>query len=99
MLNVLFLLVLFSVVVYPPTRQIVYGIFLPSLLMVNVAKTCISQPVTSLLPIPVFAAIQIGVGFVISTVALRVLKIDPDTEVGREAKVGYDQGWGWVELG
>ncbi|CAM9548040.1 unnamed protein product, partial [Hapterophycus canaliculatus] len=67
--------------------KIVYGIFLPALLMVNVAKTCVSQPVASLLPIPVFAAVQVGVGLVVSGVAMRVLRIDPNTETGREAKV------------
>ncbi|CAN0250926.1 unnamed protein product, partial [Laminaria digitata] len=68
-------------------RQIVYGIFLPSLLMVNVAKTCVSQPVASLLPIPVFAALQIGVGMLVSTAAMRLLRIDPNTEAGRETRV------------
>ena len=67
--------------------QIVYGIFLPALLMVNVAKTIVSQPVASLLPIPVFAAIQIAVGLVVSGAAMRLLNIDPSTEMGREAKV------------
>ncbi|CAN0264600.1 unnamed protein product [Ascophyllum nodosum] len=67
--------------------KIVYGIFLPSLLMVNVAKTCVSQPMGSLLPIPVFAAVQIGVGIVATTLAMRVLKIDPNTEGGRATKV------------
>lgn len=68
--------------------QIVYGIFLPSLLMVNVAKTCVSQSVASLLPIPAFAGIQIALGLAISGVAMRLLRINPDTEAGREAKVG-----------
>ncbi|CAM9338553.1 unnamed protein product [Scytosiphon promiscuus] len=67
--------------------KIVYGIFLPALLMVNVAKTCVSQPVASLLPIPVFAAVQVGVGLFVSGVAMRVLNIDPNTETGRKAKV------------
>ncbi|CAM9240918.1 unnamed protein product [Ectocarpus sp. 12 AP-2014] len=67
--------------------KIVYGIFLPSLLMVNVAKTCVSQSVASLLPIPAFAGIQIALGLAISGVAMRLLRIDPDTEAGREAKV------------
>eukprot|EP00903_Cladosiphon_okamuranus_P017870 g16445.t1 len=67
--------------------KIVYGIFLPALLMVNVAKTIISQPVASLLPIPVFAAIQITIGLVISGAAMRLLNINPNTEMGREAKV------------
>lgn len=68
-------------------NQIVYGIFLPSLMVVNVAKTCVSQPVASLLPIPVFAAVQIGVGLMVSGSAMRVLRIDPDTEQGRETRV------------
>ncbi|CAN0514629.1 unnamed protein product [Ectocarpus sp. 12 AP-2014] len=67
--------------------KIVYGIFLPSLLMVNVAKTCVSQSVASLLPIPAFAGIQIALGLAISGVAMRLLRINPDTEAGREAKV------------
>lgn len=71
-----------------PSLKIVYGIFLPSLLMVNVAKTCVSQSVTSLLPIPVFAGIQIAMGLAISKVAMRLLRINPNTEAGREAKVG-----------
>ena len=74
-------------------RQIVYGIFLPSLLMVNVAKTCVSQPMGSLLPIPVFAAVQIGVGIVATTLAMRVLKIDPNTEGGRATKVDCSAFW------
>ena len=64
-----------------------YGIFLPALLMVNVAKTIVSQPVASLLPIPVFAAMQIAVGLVVSGAAMRLLNIDPSTEMGRETKV------------
>ncbi|CAN0264660.1 unnamed protein product [Ascophyllum nodosum] len=60
--------------------------------MVNVAKTCVSQPMGSLLPIPVFAAVQVGVGIVATTLAMRVLKIDPNTEGGRATKVcGYFQ--------
>lgn len=70
-----------------------YGIFLPALLMVNVAKTIISQPVASLLPIPVFAAIQIAAGLVISGAAMRLLNIDPNTEMGRETRVGGGEGW------
>lgn len=64
-----------------------YGIFLPALLMVNVAKTIVSQPVASLLPIPVFAGVQIAVGLVVSGAAMRLLKINPNTETGRETKV------------
>eukprot|EP00752_Nemacystus_decipiens_P012493 g11065.t1 len=67
--------------------KIVYGIFLPALLMVNVAKTIVSQPVASLLPIPVFAAIQIAVGLAVSRAAMRLLNIDPNTEMGRETRV------------
>lgn len=62
--------------------------------MVNVAKTIVSQPVASLLPIPVFAAMQIAVGLAVSGAAMRLLNIDPNTEVGREAKVGGTEARG-----
>lgn len=67
--------------------KIVYGIFLPVLLMTNVAKTCVSQPVASLLPIPFFAVIQIAIGLFMSRFTMRLLHVDGNTEEGRETKV------------
>ncbi|CAN0412123.1 unnamed protein product, partial [Discosporangium mesarthrocarpum] len=67
--------------------QIVYAIFLPALLLVNVAKTLVSQPVTSLLPIPFFALIQIMAGLLISKLTMAVLQVDGNTEGGRECKI------------
>lgn len=80
--------------------QIVYGIFLPVLLMTNVAKTCVSQPVASLLPIPFFAVIQIAIGLFMSRFTMRLLHVDGNTEEGRETKVrGVScEAWGlrWI---
>lgn len=64
-----------------------YGIFLPALLITNVAETCISQPVSSLLPIPVFAVVQIAVGMFVSRFTMKLLNVDISTEAGRETKV------------
>lgn len=60
---------------------------LPALLMTNVAKTCVSQPVASLLPIPFFAVVQIGIGLFIARFTMRLLNVDGNTEEGRETKV------------
>lgn len=66
-----------------------YGMFLPSLLLVNVAKTCVSQPVASLLPIPIFAVLQIWLGLIVSTATMRLVGAEDNTEAGREMKVRY----------
>ncbi|CAM9941007.1 unnamed protein product, partial [Choristocarpus tenellus] len=67
--------------------KIVYGLFLPALLVVNVAETVVSQPVASLLPIPIFATVQIGLGLLLSRLTMWALRVDPDTDAGRECKV------------
>ncbi|KAG5189998.1 auxin efflux carrier [Tribonema minus] len=67
--------------------QIVYNIFLPSLLLVNVAETAISQPLSTLLPIPLFAWAQIFIGYKIARLTMKVLRIEPTTEEGREVQV------------
>ena len=67
--------------------QLVYNIFLPCLLLTNVCKTVMSQPLTTLIPIPVIAVMQVCIGLVISKLALKVVGVDANTEQGREIKV------------
>jgi predicted permease len=69
--------------------QIVYNIFLPCLLLTSVAKTAASQPLRTLVALPISAWLQIGIGFMVARVTMAALKIDPETEAGREVKVLY----------
>jgi auxin efflux carrier family protein len=71
----------------PYVLQIVYNIFLPCLLLTSVAKTAASQPLGTLVALPISAWLQIGIGFLVARLTMAALKIDPDTEAGREVKV------------
>jgi predicted permease len=69
--------------------QIGYNIFVPCLLLTNVAKTAASQPLRTLLALPISGWLQIGIGLLAARLTMAALKIDPDTEAGREVKVRF----------
>eukprot|EP00953_Heterococcus_sp_UTEX-ZZ885_P037608 19311-Heterococcus_DN1.PRE.1 len=76
-------------VLHSRAQMIVYNIFLPCLLLTSVAKTAASQPLRTLVALPISAWLQIGIGFLVARVTMAALKIDPETEAGREVKVPY----------
>jgi predicted permease len=61
---------IFDRVAVQSLSKIVYHILLPSLLVVNVAKTVYSTPLTTLLPLPMFATMQIILCTCISRIML-----------------------------
>ena len=72
--------------------QIVYNIFLPSLLMVNIAKTLSRESLSSLLPVPLCVWYQLTVGLLGSLVFLRTIGVKSDTELGREQRINMAFG-------
>ncbi|CAM9529384.1 unnamed protein product [Chrysoparadoxa australica] len=72
--------------------QIVYNIFLPSMLMVSIAKTAASNPMSTLLPIPLACWGQISAGFLAARLVNKALRIKPDSDAGREVSVNSGFG-------
>ena len=67
--------------------RIVYRVFLPSLLLTNVATTVASGALRSLLPIPIAAWVQISLGLLVASALLPLLRIKRDSPDGKEVQV------------
>mmetsp|Transcript_30106 Transcript_30106/g.38849 ORF Transcript_30106/g.38849 Transcript_30106/m.38849 type:complete len:444 (-) Transcript_30106:166-1497(-) len=63
--------------------KISYNVFLPPLMLVNVANTVVGQSSRSLIPLPFFALVSIGISLVSSRMLMKAMRIDPRTEKGR----------------
>ncbi len=66
---------------------VVYWILLPALLVVNVARTVYSTPLTTLLPLPMFATMQIILCSGIARVVTALLGVDVNSLKGRQLRV------------
>eukprot|EP00638_Chattonella_subsalsa_P001072 CAMPEP_0117739050 /NCGR_PEP_ID=MMETSP0947-20121206/3505_1 /TAXON_ID=44440 /ORGANISM="Chattonella subsalsa, Strain CCMP2191" /LENGTH=291 /DNA_ID=CAMNT_0005554879 /DNA_START=247 /DNA_END=1119 /DNA_ORIENTATION=- len=67
--------------------KVVYNIFLPSLLLANVASTVAQDASAALFSIPLMACIQIFAGLLLSKLMLRVLNINPKSPSGRQMQI------------
>jgi len=70
-----------------PTRSALskctYGIFLPALLLANVASTVAAQSLLSLLALPIIAVVQIVTCMLFSNVMMKVMNIERYSDKGR----------------
>lgn len=76
--------------------SIVYHILLPSLLVVNVAKTVYATPLLTLLPLPLFGTMQIILCSCIAWVVTWLLGVDVNSAKGRQLRVLQTFGNGGV---
>lgn len=67
--------------------QIVYDILLPSLLVTSVAETISLNPTRQLIPIPIFAVLNIVAGLVISKPLVSKLGLRNESSGGREMRL------------
>jgi len=69
--------------------KLIYSVFQPALLLVNVASTLASpaESLKTLLLIPAFALVHIGIGAIMGSVMVRALRLNSNTVDGRELKM------------
>jgi len=74
--------------------KLIFNLFQPTLLMVNVASTLASssQSLGTLGMLPVFALLQIFAGALVGAIIVRVLRLSPKSQSGRELRMSCSFG-------